>query len=140
MKRFVKNYDVGYNLSKPKRFSRKNNICSCLCPIIVGDKVLDRVMIEYKITPNKSLSYIPIRKGTWSTYQNYGEFENFVELPEVFTKLVINEDFEVRTGFFERDNIQMPFVYSITILNTSKYNLSKKRIERRKKLTNILIS
>lgn len=132
---------IGNNLSKPKNYSRKGKICSCLCPIIYGDKsklYVERAIVKYEVEPKKeSSSYIPkLNKNQWATHECWGTFTKTIELPEIFSKLD-EEDYVVKTGTFTRDNIQMPCVAEILILNVNKYLNIKNREERKKKLNKI---
>lgn len=130
--------------TKPKNYSRKGKICSCLCPIIYTEQskmnqLIERVIIKYEVEPNKEthFSYIPkLKKNQWASYQYWGEFKRIVEIPEIFSKLD-EEDYVVNVGSFNRDNIQMPFVTEILILNIEKYKILKTQEERRKKLEKI---
>jgi hypothetical protein len=116
---------IGNNLYTPKNYSRKGKICSCLCPITYLDtkKVvnIEKVLVKYEVEPNKeSTSYISkLKKNQWSSYQYWGKFKQITELPKIFEKLN-EEDFKVKIGSFSRDNIQMPYVSEIEILNVDK--------------------
>jgi hypothetical protein len=128
----------------PKNFSRKGKICSCLCPVLrMGDKkffdiLIENVIVKYEVEPNQTTSYIhhSLKKNQWSTYEYWGEFKQVIELPEIFSKLD-KEDYTIKTGTFTRDNIQMPCVAEILILNIDKYLKIKNREERRNKLNKI---
>jgi hypothetical protein len=132
--------------NKPNNFSRKGVICSCLTPIIELDgsgrpKIIEKKIIKYSVEPNKNLnrdliSPIKIRKNLWTTWQYWGEFNNIVELPPVFSKLD-EKDYDIEIATFTRDNIQMPFIFNIIIKNSSKYNNLKLKEERKKKLFNL---
>lgn len=131
-------YSIGSS-TKPKNFSRKGKICSCLCRILNGNtgNNIEKVMVKYEVTPNtNSLSYIRPKKYTWANHQYWGEFKQIIELPKVFSKLE-DEDYTIKIGSFSRDNIQMPYVAEILILNVNKYLKIKNAEERRNKLNKI---
>ena len=72
------NKDV--QLSPPKRYSRKNYICSCLCLIMTENKIIDKTMVKYELTPNKNIIKPEKKKEkkywkTWSTFQYWGKFK-----------------------------------------------------------------
>lgn len=133
---------IGNDLSTPKNYSRKGKICSCLCPIYYeknDTKMSDKTIIKYEVEPNKHTNskFIPkLKKNQWASYQYWGEFKKIVELPQIFSKLD-EEDYVVKIGSFSRDNIQMPCVASIVILNVDKYLTIKNKEERKKKLNKI---
>jgi len=138
----MKIYKADSNLKKPKNFSRKSKICSCLCPItyeqILPNKT-EKVIIKYEVEPNKeSSNYISkLKKNQWTTYEHWGELTKIIELPKIFEKLDEEKDFYVKTAYFLRDHIQMPFIYEIVITNFQKYLTIKKKEERRNKLNKI---
>jgi len=123
---------------KPKNFSRKNLICSCLCRLAHNALTLENVNVKYEIKPSgENHLYVPkLKNNQWATYQHWGYFEKVIELPPVFEKLD-EEDYLVKVGSFTRDHIQMPFIYEIQILNSKKYELLKNQLQRRKKLNNL---
>lgn len=131
-------------MQKPKNYSRKNSICSCECPIRLDGKTIDKFMIKYEIEPDKSIKkIIPNIKSNygikyWATGTNtyWGKFKKVVELPEVLNKME-NDEYLIKTGHFTRDNIEVPFVYEIEILNIQKYNTTKIQLERNKKIKNL---
>ena len=136
----MKIYKAGSNLKKPKNFSRKCKICSCLCPITceqIPNKI-EKVIIKYEVEPNnESSNYIPkLKQNQWSTYEHWGEFKKVIELPKIFEKLD-EDDFYIKTAYFLRDHIQIPFVYEIIVTNSKKYLSIKNREERRNKLNKI---
>jgi len=138
---------IGNNLCTPKNYSRKGKICSCLCPIISGSigtkrgdvpKLnIERGMVKYEVEPKKESSYIPkLKKNQWATHEYWCTFTKIIELPKIFSKLD-EEDYVVKTGTFTRDNIQMPCVAEILIVNVNKYLKIKMIEERRNKLNKI---
>jgi len=127
---------VGHNLEKPKKYSRKLFICTCECRVYSISLVLDRVMVKYEVEPNKVLSTIKLKKTQWGSYQYWGQFKQVIELPSVFSKLD-EKDFIIKTGFFTRDGVQMPFIHEISILNAQKYLLIKNQEDRKQKLSQI---
>lgn len=133
----MKIFKIGTNLSKPKNYSRKDKICSCLCPIFFSNQI-ERVMVKYEVEPNKQqTNFIPkLKKNQWSTYEYWGEFKQIIQLPDIFSKLN-EEDYVIKIGSFLRDNIQMPCISHIDIINTQKYLNIKNKEERRKKLVKI---
>ena len=124
---------------KPRKFSRKVFICSCECAVIpnASKNILDKVIVKYEIEYDQDFnySYTP-QKSYWGSYQYWGKFKKIVELPKIFEKLNDNE-YTIYTGYFTRDNCQMPCIYKIEILNESKYLNLKKQEERKKKLNTI---
>lgn len=130
--------DLGSNKQKPRNYSRKNYICSCECPICDDGKIIDRFMVKYEIEPNKNI--IKQSKnyghGRWSTYSYWGKFGKVIELPSIINKMN-DDEYIVKTGHFTRDNIQVPFICEIEILNIQKYNMLKTQIQRKKKLKNL---
>lgn len=147
----MKIYRAGSNLIKPKNFSRKGKICSCLCPIQINSSTYllpnpaslspktEKVIIKYEVETNtESSNYMPkLKKNQWSTYERWGEFKNVIELPKIFEKLDEEKDFYIKIAYFLRDNIQMPFVYEIVITDYQKYKNIKNKEERRNKLNKI---
>jgi len=133
------------NKGKPKNYSRNLLVCICQCIITNNKIVIDRIMVKYEVEPNKDRisdygTYTPkINKGrnTWSSYQFWGEFKQVLELPQIFYKLE-EKDFIIKTGYFTRDCIQMPFIYEIEIVNFQKYNNIKTKDDRRNKLRKII--
>lgn len=128
------------NFGTPKNYSRKGKICSCLCRIMYDQMLpnkIERVMVKYEVEPKKESSYIPkLKKNQWATYESWGTFTKIIELPKIFSKLD-DEDYTIKTGTFTRDNIQMPCVAEILILNVNKYLNIKNREDRRNKLNKI---
>ena len=129
---------VGNNLKKPKKYSRNLFICTCECKIYSTSisHLLDKAIVKYEVEPNKCLSTYKLKKTQWGSYQYWGQFKQVIELPPVFSKLD-EDDFIIKTGFFERDGVQMPFIHNISILNTKKYLLIKNQEDRRIKLSKI---
>lgn len=129
---------VGHNLKKPKNYSRHIFICTCECRIYSTSTalILDRVMVKYEVEPNKFLSAHKLKKNQWGSSQYWGEFKQVIELPSLFSKLD-KSDFIIKTGYFERDNVQMPFIHEISILNDRKYFMIKNQEDRKEKLSKI---
>ncbi len=131
--------------NKPKNFSRKIFICSCLCPVVPKDSkgsnyVLDKVMVKYEIIPNKDFHYEePRSKHYWSSYEHWGDFKKVIELPPIFS-IMNDDDFIVYTGYFVRDKVQMPFISKIEIINPEKYKMLILKEQRKDKLNKIKIS
>lgn len=125
------------NSAKPKNFSRRGYICTCLCPVFYDNKKIDDIIVKYELEKgNSNNSYIPkLRKNQWSTYQYWGKFKKIVELPPYFNNLV---NYKYITSSFTRDGIQMPFVYRIEIEDLEKYLIEKKKIDRKDKLNKII--
>ena len=121
---------------KPKNFSRKGFICSCLCPVYCDNKLIDHIMIKYELERNEyKNTYIPkLKKNQWSSYQSWGKLKKITELPPYFNNI---EKYNYCTGTFKRDGIQMPFVYRIEIDDSEKYLIEKKKIDRKNKLNKI---
>ena len=137
--------DFGTNLQTPKNFSRKGNICSCLCRVLLlgtsdFDAIyLNNIQIKYEIIPNKKRKNnfwrnTKFGRDQWSTY--YGEFSKIIELPPIFSELD-EEDYTIVIGSFKRDQIQMPFVHSVEIENVKKYQILKTKEDRRNKLNKL---
>lgn len=122
--------------NKPKNFSRKGFICSCLCPVYFNNKLIDNIMIKYELEKNeyRNTYYPKLKKNQWSTYQYWGKFKKIVELPIYFNNLV---KYNYNIGSFTRDGIQMPFVISIEIEDLDKYLIEKKKVDRKNKLNKI---
>jgi len=138
---------IGNNLCTPKNYSRKGKICSCLSPVITGsigvkrgeepNFKIERVMVKYEVDPNIKSNFIPkLKKNQWATHEYWGNFTKVIELPKIFSKLD-EEDYVVKTGTFTRDNIQMPCIAEILIVNVDKYLKIKMIEERRNKLNKI---
>ena len=126
----------------PKNYSRKNNICSCLCPVVslpILTDVLDNVKVKYKLTINE-LCAKPEKKNyrrSWSTFQYWAFFDKIIELPKIFDELNEN-DFIIKTAYFTRDDVQIPFVSEIEIINLKKYKNIKIKDNRKRKLLNLI--
>ena len=126
------------NSLKPKNFSRKVFICSCQCVISCGSNALEYVTVKYEVDPNKELHYYAERKKSfWSTPHIWGKIKRIIELPSMFSKLD-EEDFIVYTGYFRRDNVDMPFVSNIEIFNIEKYKKIKLQEQRKEKLSKLI--
>ena len=128
---------IGQYLSKPKKYSRNIFICNCECRVYATSValLLDRVMVKYEVEPNKVLHKTKLKKNNWDS-QYWGKFKQVIELPSVFSKLD-EKDFIIKTGFFTRDGVQMPFIHEISILNAQKYLLIKNQEDRKQKLSKI---
>ena len=128
--------DLGGNKQKPKNYSRKKYICSCECPIYFENEQLDKIMVKYEIVPNKENKYIKVNKynpGRWGTsYAYWGTFKRVVDLSIV--NKMDDEDYIVKTSTFTRDNIQVPFICGIEVLNGQKYESIKIQQQRKGKL------
>lgn len=129
--------DLGGNRQKPKKYSRKKYICSCECPVYSEDLVIDRIMVQYEIMPNKELNkYTKVNQyntGRWGTsYAYWGTFKRVVDLSIV--NKMNDEDYIVKTSTFTRDNVQVPFICGIEVLNGQKYESIKIQHQRKGKL------
>ena len=137
--------DVGGNKRKPKNYTRNVFICLCECPVYaVGGEDLDKIMVKYEIEPSKDKSpYNPGKfrtnyKYNWQTmYRYWGTFKRVVELSPILNKMNDNE-YIIKTSTFTRDNVQVPFIWNIEILNVQKYNLLKVQLQRKGKLKKII--
>ena len=121
------------NYQKPKNYSRKEFICSCECFIVdENNSTIDKAMIKYKVSPNKkNVNFSRSEsKKYWFTPSSWGEFDKVTEYPKIISKLENNE-FEITTGTFLRDGINMPFVFSVMVYDKNKY-LTLKTQETRK--------
>lgn len=134
--------EVGHQ-SKPKNYSRKGNICSCLTKsYYYGEgksNFLDFFMVKYEIEFNKDLDskLIKLKKYQWTSYHpHFGTFKKIIELPKIFSMLD-EDEYEVNTGTFTRDGIEVPFIYQILIKNKKKYIKLKTQLERKNKLNNL---
>lgn len=136
-----------YYVRKPKNYSRKGFICQCDCSVMYNEKnppiKLDTIKVKYKLKKieNNNLTHKEVYKknrNTWMASTKYwGEFDKVVELPKLFESLSESE-FSVKTSSFERDGVQVPFIYQIEIYNINKYISLKTKQNRKKKLKNIL--
>ena len=144
MTRTIKLQSRGVGLRKPKNYSKKGTVCSVLCIILdTAGNILDRNQkVVYEVEPNKDRIYSEARHNTFSrvnTRKNrayWGSVKNMIELPSLFDKLA-DDDFSINTGYFTRDNVEMPYVTSIEIKNGEKYKILKTKEDRKKKLTKI---
>lgn len=129
----------------PKNYSKKGTICSCLCFISYDSKILEKnIKVVYEVEPNKdrvysesrhnSLSYSKINTSRDRAY--WGKYKRIIELPPIFDKLD-DKDFTIKTGYFIRDKVEMPYVISIEINNLQKYQMIKTKEERKNKLDKI---
>lgn len=125
-----------FNMRKPKNYSRKECICSCECPISNNGKIIDRIMVKYEVEPNKNIYKINNKNKNKFMLFYWGNFKEVIQLSPIFDKLE-DDDFVIKTSYFTRDNIQMPFIYGIEIKNIEKYKMLKLKEERRKKLGKI---
>lgn len=125
------------NRVKPKNFSRKGYICTCLCPVYCDNKKIEDIIVKYELEKgNSNNTYVPkLRKNQWATYQYWGKFKKIIELPLYFNNIV---KYYYVTSSFTRDGIQMPFVYRIEIEDLEKYLIEKKKIDRKDKLNKII--
>ena len=123
---------------KPKNFSRKVFICSCQCPIVGVGNDGGYANVKYEVEPNKDMHYVKTKYPTpnWYTPECWGQFKRVIELPPIFSKLN-DEDFIVYTGFFMRDNVQMPSISHIEIVNKEKYKIIKLKESRKEKINRI---
>jgi len=138
---------VGRIYRKPKNYLRESLICSCDCPVMYNEKdpriYLGDIKVKYSVKPIKNNNKHSINKNItsnsyWNTiYSHWGEFDEVVELPELFSKLN-DDEFTVKVSEFTRDNRQMPFICEIEVYNIRKYEHLKKVSERKNKLKNIM--
>lgn len=136
----MKIYKSIATFSTPKNFSRKNKVCSCLCNMTTIPSTgtfIEKVTIKYEVEPHITSHYINPKKNEWSSYQTWGDFKKVIELPKIFEKLDDEKDFFIKTAYFLRDNVQMPFIYEIVITNYPKYQMIKVRDQRKNKLLKI---
>ena len=142
MIRDIKNISYGDFSKTPTNYSRKGLICSCLSIICdVSSNILEKnIKVKYEIEPNInriSNKITKVRKNyKYNSHEYWGNFKCIIELPPIFDKLN-DEDFIIRTGYFTRDNIQVPFVVGIEIKNLQKYQMIKTKNDRNKKLNKI---
>lgn len=115
---------------KPKKYSRKGNICSCEVQVVSETKFLDVVMIKYEITTHKNKQIWDVKNAKYQRY--FGEFKQIVELPKIFD----NIEYKIKTSSFNRDNVQVPVV-SLIMVDGKKYELLKLRENRKNKLKKI---
>lgn len=144
--RNIKLQSRGIGLSKPKDYTKNGSICSVTCIILdTAGNILDRNQkIVYEVKPNLNrLIYSDSRRTNFSSIKKnkrsiayWGEVKQILELPPILDKLS-DEDFAANTGYFKRDNVQMPFVTSIEIKNGEKYKILKIKEERKNKLDKI---
>ena len=116
---------------KPRNFSRKGFICTCLVPVFSANdtrKVLEFVKCTYKIKPTFGSKYKERGKIT----SVWGEYESLISVPEY-----IPNDCEISTGHFLRDGGKMPLVTCITIKDMDSYNREKLKIQRKAKIKKI---
>ena len=138
--RNIKFQSRGTGLAKPKNYSKIGSICSVFCIILdPAGNILDRNQkIVYEVEPN--MDRVKIDRYRYSIkHRNkayWGTVKQVLELPPIFDKLS-DDDFVVNTGYFTRDNIQMPYVTSIEIKNCEKYKVLKTKEERKNKLDKI---
>ena len=137
---------VSSSYRKPKNYSRKSLICSCDCPVMYNEEEprihLDNIKVKYSVKTIKHSKYTSTKntytKGRWgTTYSHWGEFDDVVELPEMFSKLN-DDEFSVKLSEFTRDNRQMPYICEIEVYNMKKYKTLKIQEQRSKKLKNIM--
>ena len=86
---------------------------------------------------NKDLNYIPrdskFYKKYWTTRDYFAKFKKVVELPVVISKLLDNE-YTIYTGYFTRDNVSVPFIPKIEVVDTERYLALKNQTLRKEKL------
>lgn len=135
--RNIKLQSRGVGLRKPKNYSKKGTVCSVTCIILdTAGNILDRNQkIVYEVEPNKD-RLVFSRVNTRKNRAYWGSVKNIIELPSLFDKLA-DDDFSINTGYFTRDNVEMPYVTSIEIKNGEKYKILKTKEDRKKKLTKI---
>ena len=138
--RNIKTLNVGDGLTTPLNYSKKGMICSCSCYISDSKyNVLDKeVMVSYEVEPYKDrlITKYKFKKTTRRNPVYWGSFKQIVELPKIFDKLS-DDDFIIKIGTFTRDNIQMPAISSLVIINYTKYQMIKTKEDRRRKLIKI---
>ena len=138
----------GKHTEKPKNYKRKGIICSCLCPIITYNndnpsiKILDFTTVKYSLDPNKLMKNIKKpnigKKSTnWLAYQFWATFKEVLEIPKIFDQLSEN-DFIIRTAYFTRDCVQVPFILEIEVIDIKKYQSLKLKENRKNKLNKFL--
>jgi len=139
----IRQHGRDFNNITPKNYSRKGLICTCLCTIEV-DTIVDKKLIKvvYSVNPTGGDSKPPTTKnGKWKqywnqSYSNWGTFNEIVELPDIFSKLE-DDDYIIEISNFKRDHVMMPFIKKIIIVNLSKYNNLKLKLDRKNKINNI---
>ena len=140
--RNIKFQSRGVGLNKPKNYTKNGTICSVCCIILdTTGNILERDQkIVYEVEPDinrvKIDRYRVIKQNNNRHKIYWGVVKQIVELPSIFDKLS-DDDFIVNTGYFRRDNVEMPYVTSIEIKNGDKYKILKTKEDRKKKLNKI---
>lgn len=134
------NISSSVSIYKPKNFTRKNTICSCITKIVDSNgKIIDTGKVKYSLEPKTNTSNNTTYKyNKRISIRYWGKFEEVLELPKIFRNLDEN-DFTIHTSNFHRDKILMPFIY-ISVENIEKYEILKTKEKRKEKLFEININ